>query len=530
MVSADWGSLISGTYEIFQDFGYTPAGGSSAVTDPNDFDPVGGSDWVIFQSDNFAAHPILNGVVEAEFLRSTWLSPATGAIITSDPNSTPASVPVLAARASAGGCVVLSGDSDWYDNEVPQQNAGYFKRDNDLLARQIVAWLNGCGRAPIARPGGPYVVNEGSSIPLNGSASSDPNGNPLTFAWDLDNDAQFDDAFIPNPTFSAALLDNGVYSVSLRVSDGAYVDIGRTAVTVLNVAPAVMLTPTATTVNVNTPATFTGSFFDPGVPDTHVLRWSFGDGSPFVFGSLVRSHIFTATGAYNVTLTVTDDDGGVGQATRPILVVSSAFTPTKTFLPMLARNYCAPSPVFSDIALTIDTSGSMQNPAYPGGPPKLAAVQAASVEFLNLLRFPGDQAAVVAFSEFGHIIHPLDDDRAGLIVAVQSLTADGVTRIDRAIIEVRGELNSSRHVPGHPRVMIMLSDGVPNGTNDERVLAEANIAKAEGIIIYTIGVGQDVHQGLLQAMATDPSYYYFSPSTNDLSAIMKRIAGDLVCA
>ena len=71
--------------------------------------------------------------------------------------------------------------------------------------------------APQADAGGPYSVNEGDSVTLDGTGSSDPNGDLLTYAWDFDADGVFDDATGPNPVFSGA--DDGVVTVALRVTD-----------------------------------------------------------------------------------------------------------------------------------------------------------------------------------------------------------------------------------------------------------------------------------------------------------------------
>ena len=47
---------------------------------------------------------------------------------------------------------------------------------------------------PVADAGGPYSISEGQSLTLDGSGSMDPESDPLSYVWDLDNDGQFDDA------------------------------------------------------------------------------------------------------------------------------------------------------------------------------------------------------------------------------------------------------------------------------------------------------------------------------------------------
>jgi hypothetical protein len=68
---------------------------------------------------------------------------------------------------------------------------------------------------PTASAGGPYSVIEGQSLTLNGSAS-DPAGanDPLTYAWDLNNDGNYADALGVSPTLTWAQL------VSFGISDG----------------------------------------------------------------------------------------------------------------------------------------------------------------------------------------------------------------------------------------------------------------------------------------------------------------------
>lgn len=58
---------------------------------------------------------------------------------------------------------------------------------------------------PAADAGGPYTVPEGESVTLSGSGS-DVDGDPLTFAWDLDNNGSFETSGA-SVTFSAAGRD-----------------------------------------------------------------------------------------------------------------------------------------------------------------------------------------------------------------------------------------------------------------------------------------------------------------------------------
>src|SRR5207245_8549279 len=119
-------------------------------------------------------------------------------------------------------------------------------------------------------------------------------------------------------------LSTGNYTVSVTVTDK---DGGSgqasSGVTVTNVAPSnVQLTLSPATISENGSTSLGGSFSDPGTLDTRTMVINWGDGSASTTVSLAAGalsfsgvrHQYLSTGNYTVSVTVTDKDGGSGQA------------------------------------------------------------------------------------------------------------------------------------------------------------------------------------------------------------------------
>ena len=181
--------------------------------------------------------------------------------------------------------------------------------------------------APTADAGGPYVVLEGDEVQLDGTASSDPHNSRLTYSWSPA--ANLDDATSATPTYSA--LDDTVDQLELTVNDEggdvtaatALSDSDTTTVTVENVAPTV--SALGDTIDEAGTAIVRASYGDPGALDTHTASIDWGDGSaaqPVDVSALLAGveHVYGDNGAYDVTVTVTDDDGGAGWDTVGVIV------------------------------------------------------------------------------------------------------------------------------------------------------------------------------------------------------------------
>ncbi len=186
--------------------------------------------------------------------------------------------------------------------------AGY-----DLLAAlpdQVEIPLEANDQPPVAVAGGPYTGAEGGAIAFDGSASSDPDAEPLTYAWDFGDGATGSGA-----TPSHAYADNGAFTATLTVTDphGAFATASA-SVTVLNVPPVIgAFAATPSPARVGTPVQATVTFSDVGSLDTHQTIFAWGDGTMTTVpgeGTVSATHVYQTPALYTPTATVIDKDGG----------------------------------------------------------------------------------------------------------------------------------------------------------------------------------------------------------------------------
>jgi hypothetical protein len=195
---------------------------------------------------------------------------------------------------------------------------------------------------PTADAGGDKNIITGVVTTLDGSASSDPDGDPITYLWSLDSapagsmEVLYDDTAV-NPTFTADL--DGDYTISLIVSDGVENSI----------ADVITLTASSVAVN-NPPIADAGADTNVATGVTVILDGSNSsdpDGDPisYLWSLVTRPATSTAVlssaiavkpsfvadiaGEYRVDLVVND---GTVDSTADSVIVTATALPSASFL------------------------------------------------------------------------------------------------------------------------------------------------------------------------------------------------------
>ena len=206
-------------------------------------------------------------------------------------------------------------------------------------------FLHGCGNvndvavsndAPVANAGPDLgSLSSGTVITLNGSASTDPNGDPLTYSW----------TFLSKPAGSAAVLTNptsvtpsftvdraGDYVVQLIVNDGAVNSTPDSAIiSTNNVAPVANAGPDQGGKALGSLVTLDGSASTDGDGDPLTFSWSLTAkpaGSAAVLAnptSVTPTFTVDRDGDYVVQLIV--NDGTLDSALDTVIITSNNVAP-----------------------------------------------------------------------------------------------------------------------------------------------------------------------------------------------------------
>jgi Ca-activated chloride channel family protein len=142
-----------------------------------------------------------------------------------------------------------------------------------------------------------------------------------------------------------------------------------------------------------------------------------------------------------------------------------------------------------DIMLAVDISGSMQALDFKLNGQPVSRVEAVKSVVKNFIgQRPNDRIGAVAFAGCSYLVSPLTMDHDWLEQRIDALSTDGVedgTAIGSALA---AGVNHLRGQKSKSRIVILLTDGI-NNMGKVSPLTAADLARAMGIKVYTIGAG-----------------------------------------
>jgi hypothetical protein len=230
----------------------------------------------------------------------------------------------LAAGLDTNGAVnwSISGFSDGTNTGItsdPDGSVYFIGYNNDIDF--YIGKVGPANSPPIANAGGPYVVDEGNSVTLNASASTDPDNNIISYEWDLDYDGLYDDAL--GVSVEVSYPDGpSAPPVGVKVTDSyGESDTATTTVTVNNIAPTIenVSIPTEP-ININEQSSYqiNVAYSDPGGTFDESYTCDFDmnydgiiDATTQVAGTSCSTPLtYSEPGVYTVEVIVSDKDGG----------------------------------------------------------------------------------------------------------------------------------------------------------------------------------------------------------------------------
>jgi VWFA-related protein len=182
--------------------------------------------------------------------------------------------------------------------------------------------------------------------------------------------------------------------------------------------------------------------------------------------------------------------------------------------------------------LVIDRSGSMDESD------KIEGARAAAQAFIQQMR-PGDQTAVIAFSNEPQLVQPFTSDTSLLERAIRRVRPEGATTLYDSMIAGVDQLKGL----GGRRALLLLTDGrdmlmAGDPTQASRASLDEAIktARDAGISAQVIGLGDrdttdersGIDEPVLQRIAKETGgEYFYTPGASQLADLYRRLSADM---
>lgn len=170
------------------------------------------------------------------------------------------------------------------------------------------------------------------------------------------------------------------------------------------------------------------------------------------------------------------------------------------------------------VSLVKDTSGSMAG----------EKIQEGKKSLLNLVDSLDDKNVALGLISFGSRVTletDLTKNFREVRKSIKSLRAGGGTPLFEGI-----QLSKQEHLDRFDgqKILVIDTDGKPNSTGKDEILAYGQDIKDEGVQIITIGIGGDVNSSFLRRLASTPEDYYFAKAPKDIVDVIQIVTGSLV--
>ena len=193
--------------------------------------------------------------------------------------------------------------------------------------------------------------------------------------------------------------------------------------------------------------------------------------------------------------------------------------------------YLAECEVIADLALLIDTSGSIRDKNIENQVDNFVLLKNFLKEFVGRVEVHPDKVrvGVVPFSTSARTLFHLDDYSTSEDVqkAIDDMPyGGGHTNTSGAIRIMMSDLfNGTRGDREHVAdIAIVVTDGESN-RDPNRTIPEADLAKQSGVTFFVIGVTDLINEQEVKAIASDPDseHYFNSPDIQYLENLLFQI-------
>ena len=174
-----------------------------------------------------------------------------------------------------------------------------------------------------------------------------------------------------------------------------------------------------------------------------------------------------------------------------------------------------------DIVMAIDVSASML--AKDLRPNRLEALKKVATRFVN--QRPNDRFGIVAYAGESFTKTPITSDKDIVVKTINKLhwgELDGGTAIGMGLGSAINRIKDSK---AKSKVIILLTDGVNNAGFVDPLTA-AEIAKEQGIKVYTIGIGTNGTAPFPVAKRPDGSLVFQNQPVEIDETLLKKIASE----